>query len=65
MARIGTPEPTARVIRELQRRMPVGVAEHFAIEADGSLTLDTILIEAKPLIEAKSLIEAKPYGPQP
>ncbi len=53
VGRIGTPEPSVRAIRELQRRMPASVAERFAIEADGSLTLDTVLIEARP------------HGPQP
>ena len=48
IARIGTPASLAAAVRELQGRMPAAVAEHFALEPDGSWTLDTALIEAHP-----------------
>lgn len=47
IARIGTPETEARAIRALQKQAPPEVAEHFAIEPDGSFTLDTMTIEAE------------------
>ena len=47
IARIGTPETEARAIRALQRQAPSEIAEHFAIEPDGSFTLDTMTIEAE------------------
>ena len=46
IARIGTPAVHAEAIRSLQRGAPDAVQRHFAIEADGSFTLDTVLLEA-------------------
>lgn len=46
-ARMRTPDDLAAAIRRLQERSSSEVARHFAIEADGSFTLDTILIEAR------------------
>ncbi len=54
IARIGTPPSLVAAIRELQARMPPAVAEHFAIEADGSWTLDTALFEARPAPETRT-----------
>ena len=45
--RIGTPDVETRAIRALQRQMPPEVAEHFALQPDGSFTLDTMTIEAE------------------
>jgi hypothetical protein len=36
-------------IRSLQSRMPAEVRRHFALEADGSFTLDTMTIAATPI----------------
>lgn len=47
-ARIGTPPPLAAAIRALQARMPDEIAQRFAVEPDGSFTIDTALIEARP-----------------
>jgi ubiquinone/menaquinone biosynthesis C-methylase UbiE len=44
--RMGTPEIHRQAIRSLQSRMPAEVLSHFAIEADGSFTLDTMTLEA-------------------
>jgi SAM-dependent methyltransferase len=45
-ARMDTPAPLAVAIRHMQRGAPREVQDHFAIEADGSFTIDTVLIEA-------------------
>jgi ubiquinone/menaquinone biosynthesis C-methylase UbiE len=45
--RIGTPDVEIHAIRALQRQMPTEVAEHFALQPDGSFTLDTMTIEAE------------------
>ena len=46
IARIGTPDADARAIRTLQSQVPDEVRAHFAIEADGSFTIDTMILEA-------------------
>jgi SAM-dependent methyltransferase len=46
-ARMRTPPEQVAAIRGLQTRAPAEVADHFAIEPDGSFTIDTILIEAQ------------------
>ena len=46
IARIGTPDLEAKAIRGLQNQMPAEVAAHFAVEPDGSFTIDTMMIEA-------------------
>jgi SAM-dependent methyltransferase len=46
-ARMRTPPEQIAAIRGLQARAPAEVADHFAIESDGSFTIDTILIEAR------------------
>lgn len=46
IARMRTPELNAQAIRALQAAASADVAAHFAIEADGSFLLDTLLIEA-------------------
>jgi len=45
--RMRTPEPHMRAIRSLQAMAGSAVARHFAIEAEGSFTLDTMLMIAK------------------
>jgi hypothetical protein len=45
-ARMDTPADLAAAIRTLQQGAPREVQDHFAIEADGSFTIDTLLIEA-------------------
>jgi ubiquinone/menaquinone biosynthesis C-methylase UbiE len=45
--RINTPEIHAQAIRSLQARAGEEVAGHFAIEPDGSFTLDTMLLRAE------------------
>lgn len=45
-ARMRTPPEQAAAIRALQRAATSEVRAHFAIEADGSFTIDTMLIEA-------------------
>lgn len=45
-ARMGTPAAHAAMIRQVQQQAPREVQDHFAIEADGSFTIDTLLIEA-------------------
>ncbi|MFC3670665.1 class I SAM-dependent methyltransferase [Novosphingobium pokkalii] len=45
-ARMDTPADLAAAIRVLQQGAPREVQDHFAIEADGSFTIDTLLIEA-------------------
>lgn len=46
IARQRTPPAQAAAIRAVQALAPAEVADHFAIEADGSFMLDTVLIEA-------------------
>lgn len=46
-ARMRTPPDRAAAIRTLQGLASSEVASHFAIETDGSFTLDTILIEVR------------------
>ena len=48
IARMRTPEVNVAAIRALQGSAPVEIAAHFAIEADGSFLLDSVLIEARP-----------------
>ncbi len=45
-ARIGTPDLHAKAIRGLQNQMPAEITAHFAVEPDGSFTIDTMMIEA-------------------
>jgi len=45
-ARMRTPPEQAAAIRALQSLASAEVADHFAIEPDGSFTIDTVLIEA-------------------
>jgi ubiquinone/menaquinone biosynthesis C-methylase UbiE len=45
VARIATPQIQSETIRALQMQMSEDVAAHFAIEADGSFTIDTAAIE--------------------
>jgi ubiquinone/menaquinone biosynthesis C-methylase UbiE len=47
VARMRTPEVNQAAIRALQEAASAEVREHFAIEADGSFLLDTLMIEAK------------------
>ncbi len=47
VARIGTSPLRIDAIRDLQTQMPDEVRRHFAVETDGSFTLDTIWIEAE------------------
>ncbi len=49
IARIGTPEPAVRAIRALQAAATPEVLQHFAIEPDGSLTIDTMSILSRPI----------------
>jgi len=44
IARMQTPPAHVQAIRSLQRRAGAEVMEHFAIEEDGSFTVDTVLI---------------------
>ena len=46
VARMATPETHVNAIRALQRSMPRDVAAYFALEADGSFTIDAMTIEA-------------------
>ena len=48
IARMGTPEADAAAIRRLQASAPEPVRRHFAVEPDGSFTVDTATIEAEP-----------------
>jgi len=41
-----TPESHVLAIRSLQRRAGSEVADHFALEDDGSFTVDTVLLTA-------------------
>ncbi|MDP3660398.1 class I SAM-dependent methyltransferase [Phenylobacterium sp.] len=45
-ARMRTPDLNSAAIRALQAAASVETVEHFAIEADGSFTLDALMIEA-------------------
>jgi ubiquinone/menaquinone biosynthesis C-methylase UbiE len=45
--RMNTPEAHAQAIRSLQARAPSEAAKHFEFGADGSFTLDTMLIAAE------------------
>jgi hypothetical protein len=49
IARMRTPDVHVAAIRSLQRRAAAEVREHFAIEDDGSFTVDTALIVARPV----------------
>jgi SAM-dependent methyltransferase len=46
IARMNTAPIHAQAIRSLQAQMSEDVRNHFAIEADGSFTIDTMLLEA-------------------
>jgi len=46
VARIGTPAPLIAGLRCLQAHAPAEAASHFALEPDGSFTIDTAMIEA-------------------
>ncbi|MBB2961292.1 class I SAM-dependent methyltransferase [Methylobacterium sp. R2-1] len=48
IARMGTPEASVAAIRTLQQAAPEPVRSHFALEEDGSFTLDVMMIEAEP-----------------
>ncbi len=48
VARIGTPDADARAILALEAAAPADVSAHFALEPDGSFTIDVMLIEACP-----------------
>lgn len=48
-ARMQTPDVQVRAIRALQGLMSEEVVRHFAVEADGSFTIDTAIIEAVPV----------------
>jgi SAM-dependent methyltransferase len=48
VARMRTPPVFVEAIRALQREMAADVTDHFAIEADGSFTIDTMTLEASP-----------------
>lgn len=47
VARMRTPPESVAAIRLLQRTAPAEVARHFAIEADGSFTIDTLVLAAR------------------
>jgi SAM-dependent methyltransferase len=47
--RMRTPDVHVAAIRSLQRRAAAEVGEYFAIEDDGSFTVDTMLIAARPV----------------
>lgn len=48
IARMGTPDADAAAIRRLQDGAPETVRMHFAVEADGSFTVDVMTIAAEP-----------------
>ena len=48
VGRMGTPALLIDAIRALQARMPAEVLRHFAVEADGSFTLDAMTMSAAP-----------------
>ncbi|MEJ0052973.1 MAG: class I SAM-dependent methyltransferase [Methylovirgula sp.] len=45
IARMATPDAQAAAIRALQTQMSEDIAQHFAIESDGSFTIDTASFE--------------------
>ena len=47
VARIGTPDAQVCAIRALQAAAAPEIKEHFALEADGSFTIDTMTIECR------------------
>ena len=47
--RMRTPGLHVEAIRSLQSRMPAEVIRHFAVETDGSFTLDTMTLAATPV----------------
>jgi len=47
ISRMNTPEAHVQAIRSLQQRAGADVSGHFAIEADGSFTIDTMLLRAE------------------
>jgi len=47
--RMGTPSTHVSAIRSLQQAAPREVADHFSFEADGSFSVDTVLIAAEAL----------------
>ncbi len=47
--RMRTPSLHVEAIRSLQTRMPAEVVRHFAVETDGSFTLDTMTLAATPV----------------
>ena len=49
IARMQTLDVHVAAIRALQRRAPAEVRDHFAIGDDGSFTVDTVLIAARPV----------------
>jgi ubiquinone/menaquinone biosynthesis C-methylase UbiE len=49
VARMQTPPEHVAAIHSLQRGAPRSVTAHFAIEEDGTFTVDTVTIEATPL----------------
>ncbi len=48
VARMDTPQASIDAIRALQAGAPEPVRTHFAVEDDGSFTLDVMMIEAEP-----------------
>ena len=49
IARMKTPQLHAEAIRSLQARMSDDVARYFAFEADGSFTIDAMMLELAPV----------------
>jgi hypothetical protein len=47
--RMQTPDVHVAAIRSLQRRAPAEVKDYFALEDDGSFTIDSALIVARPV----------------
>ena len=47
IARMATADTHVRAIRALQTTMPRDVTEHFELEADGSFSLDAMIVEAR------------------
>jgi hypothetical protein len=48
VARMQTPEVHQQAIRSLQKHMSNDVSQHFELAEDGSFTLDTMSMVAKP-----------------
>ena len=46
VARLSTPPLHVQALRALHARMPAEIAAYFALESDGSFTIDTLTIEA-------------------